>query len=107
MAKLTANGTQTSVINTEHILSTLTNNRFYMAYVDLTNMALNDTVEIKISIMIKSGGSHITYYKQIFEDVQTDPLIFIPTLPSDISYRLSIKQTEGSPRTFDWRILEV
>ena len=107
MPTLTTNGTQTATIGTEHTLTTQTGNKFYMAYIDLTNMVSGDNVEIRVSVIIKSAGSHILYFIQTFNGAQTNPLVFIPTLPSDISWKLTIKQTAGTGRTYDWRVLEV
>lgn len=107
MPTLTTNGTQTAVVNTEHTLTTQTGNKFYMAYIDLTNMAAADIVEIRVSLIIKAAGSHILYYLGTYSGVQTNPLVYIATLPSDISWKLTLKQTAGTARTFDWRVLEV
>ena len=107
MPTLTANGTQSATVTTEHTLTTQTGNKFYMAYVDLTNMAAGDIVEIRVSLIIKSAGSHILYYLGTYSGVQGNPLVYIPTLPSDISWKLTLKQTTGTSRNYDWRVLEV
>ena len=106
MPTLTASGTQTAIIGTEHTLTTPVGNKFYMAYVDLTNIIAGDTVEIRVSLIIKTAGSHILYYLGTYSGVQTNPLVFVPTLPSDISWKITLKQTVGTARTFDWRVLE-
>lgn len=107
MPTLTTSGTQTSVIGTEHTLTTQTNNKFYTAYIDLTNMTSTDTVEIRVSVIVKAAGSHVLYYLGTYSGAQSNPLVYIAPLPSDISWRLTLKQTAGSARTYDWRIYEV
>ena len=107
MPVLTTSGTQTAVITTEHTLTTQTGNKFYTGYVDLTNMQSGDTVEIRVSIIIKAAGSHILYYLGTYSGVQTNPLVFIPTLPSDISWKLTLRQSVGTGRNYDWRVFEV
>lgn len=107
MPTLTTSGTQTATINTEHTLSTQTGNKFYTAYIDLTNMTSTDTVEIRVSVIVKSAGSHILYFLQTFSGAQSNPLVYIPPLPSDISYKVTLKQTAGTGRTYDWRLYEI
>lgn len=107
MPTLTTNGTQTATLTTEHILTTQTNNKFYTAYIDLTNMASGDTTEIRVSVIVKAAGSHILYYLGTYSGAQTNPLVYIPSLPSDISWKLTIKQTVGTGRTYDWRVYEI
>lgn len=107
MPTLTASGTQTAVVNTEHTLTTQTNNRFYSAYIDLTNMAAADVVEVRVSVIVKAAGSAILYYLGTFSGVQPNPLLYVASLPSDISWKITLKQTAGTARTYDYRILEV
>jgi hypothetical protein len=107
MPTLTTNGTQTATVTTEHTLTTQTGNKFYTAYIDLTNMASGDTVEIRVSLIIKAAGSHILYYLGTYSGAQTNPLVYIPSLPSDISWKLTLKQTNGTGRNFDYRVYEI
>jgi hypothetical protein len=107
MPTLTTNGTQTAVIGTEHTLTTQTTNKFFTAYIDLTNMVSGDTVEIRVSLIIKAAGSHILYYLGTYSGAQTNPLVYIPSLPSDISWKLTLKQTTGTGRNFDYRVYEI
>ena len=107
MPLLTTNGTQTTVVGTEHTLTTQTNNKFFTAYIDLTNMTASDTVEIRVSIIIKTAGSHILYYLGTYSGVQSNPLVYIASLPSDLSWKLTLKQTAGTARTYDWRVFEI
>lgn len=104
---LTTSGTQTATITTEHTLTTQTGTKFYCAYIDLTNMTSGDTTEIRVSLIVKSAGSHILYFMGTYSGAQSNPLLFIPALPSDISWKLTLKQTVGTGRSYDWRILEV
>lgn len=107
MPTLTTSGTQTATITTEHTLTTQTGNKFYTAYIDLTNMTTGDIVEIRVSVIVKTAGSHILYYLGTYSGAQSNPLVYIAPLPSDISWRLTLKQTAGTGRTYDYRIYEV
>jgi hypothetical protein len=107
MPTLSGNGTQTAVVGTEHTLYNPTTNKFFTAYVDLANMVANDIVELRIYLIAKAAGAYRQYYVQTYTDVQLNPLIYIAPLPSDIGYKLTLKQTAGTARTFDWRVFEI
>jgi hypothetical protein len=107
MVTLSSSGTQTATINTEHTLYNPTTSKFFTGYVDLTNMATGDITEIRIYVIVKSAGSYIQYYKATYTDNQSDDLVYLPTLPSDIGWKLTLKQTTGTGRAYDWRVYEI
>jgi len=102
---LEGSGTQTAVISTEHTLFTTTTNKFYMGYIDLTNLSGGDTVELRLKVKIKGAGSVVQVRTETFSGAQVDPLWYFPPLPSDLEITITLKQTAGSGRNFDWRIL--
>lgn len=107
MPTLSSSGTQTSSVGSEHTLYNPTGNKFYTGYVDLTNMVSGDVVEIRVSLIVKTAGSYIQYWMSTYVDAQSNPLVYIPSLPSDIGYKITLKQVAGTSRTFDWRIFEI
>ena len=107
MPTLSSSGTQTAVINTEHTLYNPTTNKWFSGWVDLTNMVSGDTVELRVYAIAKTAGSYIQYWIQVYTDAQTNPLVHIPSYPSDIGWKLTLKQTAGTARTYDWRVYEV
>ena len=77
-------------------------------YIDLTPLTTGDTIEVRVYIQIDVLGSYVQYYVQPFSDAQTpNNLIYIPTLPSDLGWKLTAKQTAGTARTLNWRVYEV
>ena len=106
MVTLSNNGTQTAVISTEHTIFSTTVNRRYEAYIDLANMAGGDTTELRAYAKIKSGGSFRQFDITTYSGAQTSPLIYIAPLPSDIEYKITLKQTAGTGRAYDWRVYE-
>jgi hypothetical protein len=106
MPTLSSSGTQTAIIGTEHTLYNPTTNKWFSGYVDLTNMQAADTVELRIYVISKTAGSYILYYMSSYSAVQTYPLIYFAPLPSDIGYKLTLKQTAGTGRAYDWRVYE-
>jgi hypothetical protein len=107
MPTVSSNGTQTAVIGTEHTLYNPTTNHWFSGIIDLTNMASGDTTEIRVYLIAKTSGSYIQYFMQSFQNAQTSPLLHIPSLPSDIGWKLTLKQTAGTGRAYDWKVFEV
>jgi len=107
MVTVSSSGTQTAVIGTEHTLYNPITSRYFTAYIDLTNMTSTDTVEIRVYVIAKTAGSYILYYMSSFSGVQSNPLLYIPSMPSDIGYKLTLKQTAGTGRAFDWKVYEI
>jgi hypothetical protein len=108
MPTLTASGTLTAIIGTEHTINNPTGSKWYSAYVDTTNMASGDTTEVRVYLLVKVAGSYIQFYVQTFTNSQTpNQLVYIPPFPSDLGYKLTLKQTAGTGRNYDWRVYEV
>lgn len=107
MVTITASGSQVAVIGTEHTLSNPTTNKYFTSYIDLTNMTVTDTVEIRVYVIAKTSGSYIQYYMSSYSGIQASPLVYIPSLPSDLGYKLTLKQTAGTGRTYDFKVYEI
>jgi hypothetical protein len=103
-----SSGTQLATISVEHILYNPTSNRWFSGYVDLSNMKSGDRVELRVYVLVNSadGDYYVEHYVNIYTDVQTYPLIYIPICLSDSGWKLTLKQTEGTGRTFDWNVYE-
>lgn len=106
MPTVSSNGSQTASIGTEHTLYNPTTNKWFSGWIDLTNMASGDITEIRISVIAKTAGSYILYWLETKSGAQTNPLLFLPALPSDIGYKLTLKQTAGTGRVYDWKVYE-
>jgi|SRR6476469_9630921 len=107
MVTLSSSGTQTAVIGTEHTLFSTATSKYFTGYIDLTNVVAGDTVEIRVSVIAKTAGSYILYFLATYSGAQSNPLVYLPPLPSDIGYKVTLKQTVGTARTYDWRVYEI
>jgi hypothetical protein len=107
-ATQSSSGTQFAIIGVEHILYNPKNNRWFSGYVDLSHMKSGDRVELRVYVLVKSvaGDYYVEHYVNIYTDVQTYPLIYIPICLSISGWKLTLKQTEGTGRTFDWNVYE-
>lgn len=103
---LLSEGTQTATISTEHTIYNSTVNRFYMGFIDLTNMASGDTTELRVKVKVKGAGSVVIVKYETFTGAQTnEPLWYLPPMPSDLEITITLKQTAGTGRAYDFRIV--
>lgn len=99
-------GTQTAVIGTEEVLATDTNNGTFYFQVRGNNLVNGDIVELRIYTMTLTGGTLEETWKTTVGP--SPPACFViasPPQPSDISIKFTLKQTAGTARTFDWKVL--
>lgn len=98
------------VLNNEIILYGIANNvpNRYDGYIDLSPMQTGDTIEVRVYVKINLTGIYIQYNIDTYTDSQTpNYLVYIPTLPSDLGWEITAKQTAGTVRTLDWRFYGV
>lgn len=104
-------GTQTATIATEHTLLDIATAGTFTFHVDLTNLAATDTVELRIYQKILTAGTlRVAYYQSFTSVMPTDDRLQISVpisndLTSAASVRFTLKQTAGTGRTFDWKVL--
>jgi hypothetical protein len=97
--------TSALTVGTETTLGSAdTNNATFSGFVDTSNMAAGDVLEIRV----KAGNLTTTLlqvWKGTYASVQTDPLKELPFIPSDQAYSVTLKQTAGTGRTYGWKFL--
>jgi hypothetical protein len=71
-------------------------------FVDLTNMQAGDSVTVRQYMKIKSGGSYILYAEETYSGVQTLPMLYIVTKPARYGIKITLEQTAGTNRDYDW-----
>ncbi len=97
-----SNGTQLTVINTEHTLATITDAGDYICGIDLTPMALGDEIELRIKLKAFSGESSTLYWLRSYAQVAEELLVEFPPIGVVTEIIYTLKQTAGSVRTFTW-----
>ena len=105
-------GTQLAVIDTEHTLETNAGVKSFMAYVNLTNLVAGDRVVIRVKIKVLTGGALVTFVEDVIwgDDIvgkSLEPGWYCPPIPSMFQYDLTLEQTDGTGRNFEWSVLEV
>lgn len=108
-------GTQTAVISTEHTLLDVAVAGTFTFHVDLVNLAALDIVELRVYQIVLTGGTRRCVYFQSYTDQQggdnTYPRIAISVpisneLTDAGAVRFTLKQTAGTGRNFDWKVLK-
>lgn len=102
-----SSGTQTAVLDTEHSLATETDARVYIYVVNLSNMAEDDVVVLRVKTKVLSGGSSAVAFIAMFSGAQPVDVVYSEPVPSAHSAEFTLKQTDGVARDFEWSILEV
>lgn len=98
-------GTQTSVISTEHILSTQTARRTHVLVVDLNEMALGDAVTLRAYSKVLAGSTRRIAATATFTGAQAEPVFYTIPIPSAHEVRFTLEQTAGTARDYDWSLL--
>lgn len=92
---LVADGTEQNVIN--QVLT-----KFVTGYIDLSNMQAGDTVVITHKIKIKSAGSNIRQWQATYSGAQTDPLLSFAQFFVPYAIQITLQQTGGVNRNYDY-----
>ncbi len=108
-----ANGTQAATISTEHTLATISTPGSYILEVDTGNMVNADAVELRVYDKVLStstitlGGVAGQYLMMPFCNKQADQVKKSIPFSCLYSSTLTLKQTAGTGRNFDWNIKQI
>lgn len=107
-----ASGTQSATVTTEHFLTSPNVAGTFTLHVDTNAMVAGDTLELRVYQMVLTGGTTRVAYMATYQDAQpADDLIKISVpisneLTDTNALRFSLKQTEGTSRSFPWKVLK-
>ena len=104
-------GTQAASIGTEHTLLTDSDAKVFILIVDTANMALGDTLILRIKIKTLSGSTVKEVYTAVFTHAQTDEEIKVsipvPSPGHASGFVATLQQTDGTGRSYDWSVVSV
>jgi len=105
-------GTQTAVINTEHVLNTTTpetTDGIYQLVVDVSVLTLGDTLELRVKEKALTAGTQRTVETWVLIHAQhADSNLWVsPSLILLHGWDFTLKQTAGTGRAFPWSIRKV
>jgi len=92
---LTADGTEQTVVEVS-TLGTLE------GYIDLSNMQAGDSVTIREYVKLKSDGAYRLYESATYTDAQSKPALHIVKLPTKYGIKVTLEQTAGTYRDYDY-----
>jgi len=75
-------------------------------YVDLSEMQSGDTVVLREHIAIEPYGTPKGFTTVSYSDAQTDPIVCFPLKVIRGGYKVTIKQTAGTPRSFKYQFIK-
>jgi len=96
---LTADGTEQTIIESTSIGE-------IEGWIDLANMASGDTVIIRMYVKTKSGGTYRQYDSTTYSNAQTNPATHLIKLSAKYGFKVTLQQTAGSYRTFDYNFFK-
>jgi len=110
MATENSKGTQAATLDTEHNVANITTAGTYSGYVDCSNVTGSDRVVLRVYIEVDDGGTDILVIEDVILGVDIDsgvvtPLWVHPPFLSVYQYTLSIEQTDGTGRNYDWQVV--
>jgi len=75
-------------------------------YIDLSSMASGDSITVRQYMKIKSGGGYVKYAEETFSGAQSLPLLHILTKPARYGLKVTLQQTSGTYRSFDYQFFK-
>ncbi|MGA8550321.1 MAG: hypothetical protein WB678_08795 [Stellaceae bacterium] len=79
----------------------------FLPQVDLSNMADGDVTEIRVYNQANSSSTLVEEICLSFANGQTDLMPPLPAVPATIGWKLTIKQTAGTARAYQWSVLNL
>lgn len=71
-------------------------------YIDLSKMEQNDTVIITTYVKIRKDGEYVAYHVETYTGVQEHPALYILPRLSGVALKVTLKQTSGVMKTYDY-----
>jgi len=92
---LTADGTEQTVVES-------TSSGEVEGFIDLSNMASGDSITLRLYKKMTEGGTYRQFDSGNYSDSQTNPALHITKLPNKYGLRITLQQTAGVNRSYDY-----
>lgn len=103
-------GSQSATVTTEHTLATITSANVFQLLVDVSAMTsasgTDDRVELREYMKARSGGTERLVKVYTLTGAQSELTVMTPPRVSAISIKYTLKQTQGTSRTFEWAVYQ-
>ena len=97
-------GSQTAVIDTEHVLATVTAAGTFTLTVDTSNMVLGDKLTLRSKLKVRSTGTTRTVDAGHYAHAQESPVKISIPLPCVTESVFTLEQTAGTGRAYNWEV---
>mgnify|MGYP003481766265 FL=1 len=104
---LEASGTQSATLDTEHTLTTETGVEVFELVVDLAAMVNGDITILRIYEKCLTGGTERLAFQATYAHTQSTNIVHSVPVPSDISWKATLEQTDGTGRSYPWKVLSI
>ncbi|HLY53941.1 MAG TPA: hypothetical protein VKS60_00205 [Stellaceae bacterium] len=98
-------GTQTASVGTEQTLDNPTTNGTYVLRVNVSNLANGETVELRVYDKLNSNT--VQCWKAAISGPVINGIVQSPPLAADAGCKATLKQLNGTGRSFDWSLLRI
>lgn len=109
-SSVNSSGSQTATISTEHTLATITATAaVFSVVVDVANLTTSSTpdiLEIRVYGKARSTDSERLIKVWTMMGTQSETLWFSPPLISPHYFKVTLKQTQGTGRSFPWAVYQ-
>ena len=99
-----SSGTQTAVIGTEHSLATPSTAKTRVLIVDVNALAATEVLELRFKAKVLTGGTERLVLLQSYTGTVSDPITESPPIVMPFGGTITLKQTSGTGRAFDWSV---
>jgi hypothetical protein len=96
---LVADGTEQTLLEFEGVAKII-------GYVDLSAMAIGDTIIIRQYMKIAANGSYKKYVEQPSVGIQPEPLLYITPKETDVAILITLQQTTGALKRFPYNFMK-
>lgn len=93
---LTATGSEDTIKEITDTLAKL------HCFIDLSLMQSGDSITVRQYMTIKAAGSPVLYAEEVYSDAQSLPMLYIITKPARHGVKITLEQTTGTNRDYDW-----
>ena len=100
-------GTLTCSGSEQTLGSAKTDGRTYVLFLDLSNMAAGDVVELYVYVKVLTGSTARVLWKQYWANAQGQPVYMSPPIPAAYSVEFKLKQPTGTARNVDWAFFSI
>ena len=102
-----ASGTITATVGTEHTLATNNTGGTFIFVVNTSNMSYGDEVILRIKTKTIATSTTTLAYSAVYAHIQGEPVKYSPPVPSLDEITVTLEQTAGTGRSFEWNLLKI